>query len=122
MTFCPAKKPKTTLTPHQYEVLKIVIVGNDSKDPTLILADLDEILERVTRKTSKQSIQFTIRALIHNGMMTKAGRLARRGRQRVTYEATDQGIAVADDRPKVAAFLEPVSDEAIDTFLSSEVA
>lgn len=120
MTFFPAKKLKTSMTPHQYEVLKVVIVGNDSEDPTLVLVDLDEILERITRKTSKASIQFTIRALIHNGMMTKAGRSPRRGRQRVTYQATDQGVDVAGDSRKTPAFLEPVMDEAIETFLSSE--
>jgi hypothetical protein len=102
MTMKPASKPKTKLTAHQMEVLRIIIKGNDSPSPELALADLDEVLDRVSRDTSKQSMQFTIRSLVHNGMIVKCDRARRRGRLRVTYKATELGKAVGADRPPVA--------------------
>lgn len=112
MTYIP-KKPRMVFTGHQYEVLRIVIAGNSVPDSTLQLADLDEILERTTRTTSKQSMQFTIRALVQAGMIEKAGRVTRRGRLRVTFNATDLGKQIGDDRAAAPPFIEPELDEAI---------
>jgi hypothetical protein len=104
-----ATKPKTKLTPHQYEVLRIIIKGNESDDPWGYNADLDQILERVSKETTKQAMQFTIRSLIHNGMIVKIPRVLRRGRMRVLYAPTDLGKGVAGTRDEKPAFLE--SDE-----------
>lgn len=113
MTYIP-KKPRLVFTGHQYEVLRIVIAGNLVSDPTLQLTDLDEILERTTRKTTKQSMQFTVRALIQAGMIEKAGQVTRRGRFRVTFTATDLGKQIGEDKPAAPAFIEPEVDEAIE--------
>lgn len=114
-----ATKPRVLMTTHQFEVLRAIITGNVTDDPTLRLLDLDELLDRVTRATSKQSMQFTIRALIHNGMIIKAGQVRRRGRSRVTYEATTLGRHLGEDKPATPAFLEDPGEAAVAAFLSA---
>lgn len=106
MTTHLASKPKTKITAHQMEVLRIVIAGNVSADPGLVLADLDEVLERVTKDTSKQAMQFTIRSLVHNKMIEKKDRVRRRGRLRVTFEATELGRQIGANKPTPAVFIE----------------
>lgn len=106
-----ATKPKTLLTTHQMNVLRIVIAGNDSPDPNLALADLDEILERIDRKTNKPSLQFTIRSLQVNGMITKEPQQRRRGRLRAVFKATVLGLHIAGAAPTpVSPIVEPFLD------------
>jgi len=77
------------LTTKQSELLRVISAGNGLDMP----ADLDEILERVRYETSKQSLQFSIRALIAHGLIFKKGIEKRRGRQRQVIEATGEGHA-----------------------------
>lgn len=106
-----ASKPKTKLTANQFEVLRLVVVGNPgSSDPSDFNCDIDQVLERLSRQTTKQALQFTIRSLVHNGMMVKVPRVQRRGRLRVTFEATEIGKAIAGDRKPQPVFIEPESE------------
>lgn len=111
-----ATKPKSKLTVHQIDVLRIVIKGNaGATSQEEGLADLDQVLERVARKTTKSSLQFTIRALVINGMIAKLPQQQRRGRMRVVYQATASGLAIGADRaPAGPSFVVPLGSEDID--------
>jgi predicted transcriptional regulator len=76
------------LTAKQGELLRVIAAGNGENDP----ADLDEILERVRYETTKQSLQFSIRAMIKHGLIAKRGVEKRRGRMRQVLFATELGI------------------------------
>lgn len=67
--------------------MRVVIEANPDGSPT----DLDEILERVNYKPTKQSIQFTIRSLIRHDLIEKLGDENRRGRRRVLIGPTSLG-------------------------------
>ena len=64
------------------------------------LADMDQLLERLSWTPSKESLQFSIRALIAKGLIEKAGIETRRGRNRICYQMTVDGKAVLDPRPE----------------------
>lgn len=85
------------VTDKQLEALQLVSVGATAGSGDAI--DFDQLLERLTWKPTKQSAQFTIRALIAKGLITKAGQLLRRGRLRVVYQMTKAGKLVLDPRP-----------------------
>lgn len=97
------------LTQKQVEVLRVIAAGNtDGTD-----ADLDEILERVSYKPTKQAIQFSIRALIEHGLIEKTGAEKRRGRKRVLITATALGkhFAAANSHSVASAILETEIEE-----------
>lgn len=56
--------------------------------------DLDQLLERLDYKTSKESLQFSLRALIGHGLIRKAERELRRDRIRQTLVPTTYGKQV----------------------------
>ena len=56
-----------TLTDKQKEIIKTLNLGYERGH----LLDLDELLEVLPYKTTKQSIQFSIRALIKKGLVEK---------------------------------------------------
>jgi predicted transcriptional regulator len=103
-----ATKPKTKLTAHQMDVLRIVIKGNEQWKTTdaEFHADLDQVLERCKRQTTKSSIQFTVRALIMAGLIEKLPQQERRGRMRAIFKATTLGTGVGADRPALPAYIE----------------
>ncbi len=75
------------LTPKQFEMLKLVVAGND--DGSMI--DLDQLIERLSYRPSKQAIQFSIRAMIKHEMIEKCGMENRRERKRVLIGPTSLG-------------------------------
>ena len=56
-----------TLTEKQKDIIKTLNLGYERGH----LLDLDELLEVLPYKTTKQSIQFSIRALIKKGLVEK---------------------------------------------------
>ncbi|EHW2530795.1 hypothetical protein K3F15_001796 [Escherichia coli] len=56
-----------TLTDKQKDIIKTLNLGYERGH----LLDLDELLEILPYKTTKQSIQFSIRALIKKGLVEK---------------------------------------------------
>ncbi|HDN1440622.1 TPA: hypothetical protein P1E99_005160, partial [Escherichia coli] len=56
-----------TLTNKQKDIIKTLNLGYERGH----LLDLDELLEVLPYKTTKQSIQFSIRALIKRGLVEK---------------------------------------------------
>ena len=77
------------LTDHQRNVLEIVFRGN----PDGTFVDIDQILERVFRRTTKQSMQFTLRSLIEKQLIMKQYRERRRLRSRIVYSPTAESYA-----------------------------
>lgn len=77
------------LTDHQRNVLEIIFRGN----PDGTFVDIDQILERVARRTSKPSLQFTLRSLIEKHLVMKQIRERRRSRCRTVYSPTAESYA-----------------------------
>ena len=75
------------LTAKQYNVLDTVTRLNS--DGSWI--DLDQLLERVPHKTTKQALQFTVRSMVDRGLLEKKGRETRRGRSRVLFALSAAG-------------------------------
>lgn len=79
------KKPK--ITKKQVAIMKVILLGNEEADPV----DIDQLLERLDYKTTKQSIQFSIRALVSRNFIYKGELQKRRGKKRVIYLPTREG-------------------------------
>jgi hypothetical protein len=92
------------LTDKQIEVVCKVAAGN----PDGSLIDLDELLERLSYKPSKDSIHFSIRALVKHELVEKRGVEKRRGRQRGLLGVTvlGQHFAAANS-PRPVSLVEP---------------
>lgn len=81
---------KTLLTIKQRQVLRVILDGDGhDEEGKFIAVDMDRLLELIPYKTTKQSMQFTIRTLIRNGLLHKGRFENRRGRQRITFVGTD---------------------------------
>lgn len=82
-----------SLTTKQIEILKIV--GRKNADGTHV--DLDQLLDQLSHKPSKEALQFSLRALIKgHKYLTKVGDEKRRGRRRVLFGLTVLGGHIAD--------------------------
>ncbi|CDL80989.1 hypothetical protein [Xenorhabdus szentirmaii] len=82
------------VTEKQKMIIRTVWIGMERENPV----DMDELLEMLPYKTTKQSMQFSIRALIKKGFVIKGGlrkRSAGGAYNRVVYKLTDLGSAVA---------------------------
>lgn len=83
------------LTDKQLAIMQVIVNKNEDGSCT----DLDQILERLSYKTSKASLQFSIRALAAHGLIRKEPEWEkRRGRKRVLIRAT--GLAADFVHPK----------------------
>jgi predicted transcriptional regulator len=82
------------LTDKQHSVLTTVVKGN--LDGSFV--DLDQLIEQVDYKTTKEAIQFVIRSLIKKGLMEKKTTEKRRGRRRAVLGATPEGYAFLSRR------------------------
>lgn len=71
------------LTLKQIELMRVITEQNET--------DLDEILSLIRYHTSKQSLQFSIRALIGRGLVEKRGIIKVRGRMRQVIAPTAVG-------------------------------
>jgi len=85
-----------TLTDKQTKILTVLCDGSMEDDEVFV--DIDQLLERLNHqhgwKTTKQSMQFSIRALINRGLMVKNGKEIRRGRRRVILAPTAAGYRI----------------------------
>lgn len=82
------------ITENQIKVMKILHFGNLNGSKI----DLDQLLDRLYSdfawETSKASLQFTIRQLIKNGLIVRAGLEYRRRKLRRILEITPLGVKV----------------------------
>ncbi|MEO9497597.1 MAG: hypothetical protein ABJG42_24200 [Vibrio splendidus] len=80
------------LTIKQREIIKVIMEGNlDPDNQRFCDVDLNQILERINYKTTKHSLQFSIRSLIKKGVIVKGDRECRRGKSRQTFKMTEMG-------------------------------
>jgi len=83
------------LTNKQLQILDILCDGNEDNSPMDIGQLLEGLESKHSWRTTKQSMQFSIRALIKHGLMTKAeDRELRDSRLRVLLAASDLGRIV----------------------------
>jgi hypothetical protein len=75
------------LTGKQISIMKVVTDGNENGSDV----DMDQVLSRVDYKTTKESMQFSIRALRLRGLLQKSGTENRRNRRRVLFAPTIRG-------------------------------
>lgn len=103
------------LTTKQIELLAVI----GKRNPDGAATDLDQILERLTYKPTKQSLQFSIRALITHGLIQKDAPEKRRGRTRTLISLTAQGRAMTGkrDTPMVISEDEAELLEGLEEFL-----
>jgi hypothetical protein len=92
------------LTQKQQSIMKQIIAGDGEA-----AIDLDQLLERLDYKTSKESLQFSLRALIGHGLIRKAERELRRDRIRQTVVPTTFGKEIYSEY--VPRFVSDISDD-----------
>lgn len=79
------------LTSKQYMIMVCICDGNGKNEAGEFEAiDLDQLLERVAYRTGKDSMQFSIKALIRHGYVKK-DYAKRRNAKRVIYIPTKSG-------------------------------
>lgn len=91
------------LTDKQIEQMKVICAGNTDGS----VVDIDQILERLNYKPSKQSFQFSLRALIKKDLVMKGIRESRRGRERQTIIPTALGSGMFPKVSLLAALTAP---------------
>lgn len=78
------------MTQKQCQITDIILRGN----PDGSFIDLDQLVERVPYKTSKDSMHFSIRALIKHGLIEKKPLEHRRGQDRCILAPTARAYSV----------------------------
>lgn len=75
------------LSAKQWQIMDVIIRAN----PDGTWVDFDQLLERLDYKPSKQSMQFSIRALLGRGLIEKKPTELRRNAQRRVFAPTSKG-------------------------------
>jgi len=88
------------ITTYQLELLRHLANGEGDSGR---LTDFDQLLCHLSWTPTKESAQFTIRAVIKKGFVEKAALESRRGRNRVCYKITEKGRLVLDPRESVSS-------------------
>ena len=83
--------PFTSLTSKQIEIIRVIVAGNGISNDVFVPIDFDQLLERLSYKPTKNAAHFSIRPLILKKMILKNGVEKRRGRNRITFIATEEG-------------------------------
>lgn len=106
------------LTQKQIDVIGVVVAGNGNIGGVFSPCDLDQLIERIPYKPTKEALQFSIRNLIKKGAIEKAGTENRRGRRRVLIGPTKLGKSVitAETNP---CFVEHDDEEDLSKLLES---
>ena len=94
------------LTTKQLELMRVISAG--STDGSNV--DLGQILARLSYKTTKASLQFSIRALIGKDLIEKSGKIVRRNRERQTIGVTLYGSGFYP-RPTLSGILTTPEDD-----------
>jgi predicted transcriptional regulator len=78
------------LTCKQGQILTALLKGNADGD----FLDIDQLVEAVPYDTTKQSMQFSLRALIKHNLVEKREREKRRGRLRNILAPTSAAVKI----------------------------
>lgn len=99
------------LTTKQIEL--IGILGRRNPDGSAV--DLDQLLDRLSYKPTKQSLQFSIRALIARGLIQKDAPEKRRGRTRTLLSLTKTGEMLNGTGKNESIVSDVLDDELLET-------
>lgn len=88
----------TPMTGKQLEVLRVIA----NKENGGRAQDIDRIISRLSYKTTKQSFQFVIRALIKRELIEKLDCKTARGKKRRFLKITSLGLNKLENEPKRA--------------------
>lgn len=110
----PSYRANETMTQKQYAIMTVICQG-DGKDGEgkFVAIDIDQLLERIPYKTTKDSMHFSLRALMRRGLLKKGDIRPRNGRHRRTLVATDLGRALILQQEKSEHFVEPTEPDEI---------
>lgn len=90
------------VTKKQIALLAAIRKGGDSGN----FPDIDQVLKNLSYETTKQSLQFSIRALIKNGWVVKGDLEVRRGQERRVVFLTHAGYLIVNKYSKSGADVE----------------
>lgn len=99
------------LTVKQRDLMTVIFTGNADGSKL----DIDQILENISYDTTKQSLQFSLRALSKKGCIQKMPKEIRRGRGRVVYALTTHGEGFFVSRRRDASIDEEIDAPDVDT-------
>lgn len=107
----------TNLTDKQYRIMVVICDGNGLDDAgQFIPIDLDQLLERVSYRTGKESMQFSIKALMRHGYVKKDYEKRREAR-RVIYIPTKTGKQITGYAP--VSYITPAFEDIEDLLIAS---
>lgn len=113
---------RSAMTRKQVMIMKVIAEGNGKDlDGNLIPVDIDQILERIGYKTTKESMHFSLRAMIRNGWIKKGGTVRRRQRRRTVYYPTELGAQMVGNTQPVPDYIEPVPSHSDASFQINEL-
>lgn len=95
------------ITDKQYRILSVVLEGNRDAEGRFTPVDIDQLLERLSYRTTKQSFYFSMKALVARGLVEK-GEDVRRGARRVTLAPTERCRRLFSHQASSPAYLDPV--------------
>ena len=102
------------ITAKQRALMDVIIAGVDGKP-----CDIDQMLENLNYKTTKESLQFSLRALVAKGVIERLPNETRRAKSRAVYAPTESGMlhfagGSAGDAPVDIEVVAPSVDEKIE--------
>lgn len=103
------------LTVKQLELLRVIGEANTDSTAT----DIDQILERLNYETSKESLHFSLRALVGKGLIEKSGREMRRKRNRTIVSLTALGKHYRASKPQVLPSKGATEEEVLESVVSN---
>lgn len=107
------------LSQKQKAILALIVLGNPDGP-----IDLDELIDRLTYMPSKDSMHFSIRAMVEKGLIEKGPLENRRGRARRTLVPTPLGrhwAALVCPKPVQAIVLSEEDQKELDDVASLPV-
>lgn len=102
------------LTKKQKLILAVIAAKN--RDGSNV--DLDELIDRVEYKTTKESMQFSVRALMEKGLIERLPLEIRRNRARRPFDVTPLGAhwyALVCPKPTLVVAEEVIADVDVNT-------
>lgn len=92
------------MTVKQWAIMKVIVKGNiNVHGDRISWCDKRQILERLPYETTRDSLMFSIRALVNHGLIEKGPRELRNGRVRQPYIPTEKALRIVAGKGSPAA-------------------
>lgn len=87
------------MTVKQWAIMKVIVKGNiNVHGDRISWCDKRQILERLPYSTTRDSLIFSIRALVSHGLIEKGPRELRGGRVRQPYIPTEKALRIVEGK------------------------